>query len=145
MIIWKEDKQDRTLFTQNPCNHRGFFLFNNFKNTQNASNTWHHHPPQQPILGRCSCKNQPQIFSSKAKPGISFSTSADTSIPPAQSPHTLFSIAITDTIGVLLHQQAADELGGNLLGGTGEERLGEALGGRGDYGNGYSLGFAEER
>ena len=32
------------------------------------------------------------------------------------------------------YQQAADELGGNLLGGTGEEGLGEVLGGRGGYG-----------
>jgi glycosyl transferase family 25 len=37
------------------------------------------------------------------------------------------------------HQQAADELGGNLLGGAGEEALGEGwetLGGRGGYGSG---------
>ena len=34
------------------------------------------------------------------------------------------------------HQQAADELGGNLLGGAGEEGLGEVLGGRGGYGGG---------
>ena len=34
------------------------------------------------------------------------------------------------------HQQAADELGGKLLGGAGEEGLGEALGGRGGYGSG---------
>ena len=37
-----------------------------------------------------------------------------------------------------IHQQAADELGGNLLGGAGEERLGEVLGGRGGYGSGYA-------
>ena len=37
-------------------------------------------------------------------------------------------------IGLALHQQAADELGGNLLGGAGEEGLGEVLGGRGGYG-----------
>jgi hypothetical protein len=39
-----------------------------------------------------------------------------------------------------LHQQAAYELGGNLLGGAGEEALGEGwvvLGGRGGYGSGY--------
>jgi len=36
-----------------------------------------------------------------------------------------------------LHQQAADELGGNELGGAGEEGLGEELGGRGGYGSGY--------
>ena len=37
-------------------------------------------------------------------------------------------------IGLALHQQAADELGGDLLGGAGEEGLGEVLGGRGGYG-----------
>ena len=31
-------------------------------------------------------------------------------------------------IGLALHQQAADEVGGNQLGGAGEEVLGEALG-----------------
>ena len=35
------------------------------------------------------------------------------------------------------HQQAADELGGNLLGGAGEEGVGEVLGGRGGYGSGF--------
>ena len=35
------------------------------------------------------------------------------------------------------HQQAADELGGDLLGGAGEEALGEVLGGRGGYGGGF--------
>jgi hypothetical protein len=38
-----------------------------------------------------------------------------------------------------LHQQAADEVGSNLLGGAGEEGLvqdWEALGGRGGYGSG---------
>jgi len=38
-----------------------------------------------------------------------------------------------------LHQQAADELGGNLLSGVGEEGLGEELGGRGGYEIVYSL------
>ena len=38
------------------------------------------------------------------------------------------------TRGLALHQQAADQLGGNLLGGAGEEGLGEVLGGRGGYG-----------
>jgi len=33
-----------------------------------------------------------------------------------------------------LHQQAADELGGDDLGGAGEEALGEVLGERGGYG-----------
>ena len=37
-------------------------------------------------------------------------------------------------IGLALHQQAADELGGNLLGGAGEAGMGEELGGRGGYG-----------
>ena len=40
-------------------------------------------------------------------------------------------------IGLALHQQAADELGGNLLGGAVEEGLGEVLGGRGGYGSGF--------
>ncbi len=35
-----------------------------------------------------------------------------------------------------LHQQAADELGGNDLGGAGEEGLGEVLGERAGYGCG---------
>jgi len=39
-------------------------------------------------------------------------------------------------IGLAFHQQAADELGCNLLGGSGEEALGEVLGGRGGYGDG---------
>ena len=34
------------------------------------------------------------------------------------------------------HQQAADELGGNLLGGAGVEGLGQVLGGCGGYGCG---------
>ena len=33
--------------------------------------------------------------------------------------------------------QAADGLGGNLLGGAAEEGLGEVLGGRGGYGSGF--------
>ena len=32
---------------------------------------------------------------------------------------------------LVFHQQAADQLGGNLLGGAGEEGLGEVLGGLG--------------
>jgi len=39
-------------------------------------------------------------------------------------------------IGLAFHQQAADELGGNELGGAGEEGLGEGLGERGGYGSG---------
>ena len=35
-----------------------------------------------------------------------------------------------------LHQQAADQIGGDLLGGAAEEGLGEVLGGRGGYGSG---------
>ena len=35
------------------------------------------------------------------------------------------------------YQQAADELRGNNLGGTGKEALGEGLGGRGGYGSGF--------
>ena len=41
-------------------------------------------------------------------------------------------------IRLALHQQAADELGGNLLGGAGEEGVGEVLGGRGGYGSGLT-------
>jgi len=37
-----------------------------------------------------------------------------------------------------LHQQAADELGGNLLGGAGEEGWGERWEGFGGYGSGLS-------
>jgi len=44
-------------------------------------------------------------------------------------------------IGLALHQQAADQVGGNLLGGAGEEVLGEALGGRGGYGSGLGWGI----
>jgi len=36
--------------------------------------------------------------------------------------------------GLALHQQAADQLGGNLLGGAGEEGRGEVLGERPGYG-----------
>jgi hypothetical protein len=39
-----------------------------------------------------------------------------------------------------LHQQAADELGGNLLGGAGEEGVGEVLGEVGGYGEGFGDG-----
>jgi hypothetical protein len=35
-----------------------------------------------------------------------------------------------------LYQQAANQLGGNLLGGAGEKRFGEMLGERGGYGSG---------
>ena len=39
-------------------------------------------------------------------------------------------------VPLAFHQQAADELGGNLLGGAAEEGLGEGLGKRGGYGSG---------
>ena len=39
-------------------------------------------------------------------------------------------------IGLAFHQQAADELGGDHLGGAGEEGLGKVLGEVGDYGSG---------
>jgi hypothetical protein len=39
-------------------------------------------------------------------------------------------------IGLAFQQQAADELGGNLLGGAGEEGVREVLRGRGGYGSG---------
>ena len=51
------------------------------------------------------------------------------------------------TIGLAFHQQAADELGGNQLSGTAEERLGkgwEFLDGRGGYGSGLGDGFCEK-
>jgi hypothetical protein len=35
------------------------------------------------------------------------------------------------TIRLVFHQQAANQLGGNLLGGAGEKRFGEMLGERG--------------
>ena len=44
------------------------------------------------------------------------------------------------TRGLAFHQQAADQLGGNLLGGAAEEGLGEVLGGRGGYGGGLGDG-----
>ena len=44
------------------------------------------------------------------------------------------------TIPLALHQQAADELGGNLLGRAGEEGLGEGLGEVGGYGGGFGVG-----
>ena len=40
------------------------------------------------------------------------------------------------TIGLPLHQQAADELGGDLLGGAAEKGVEEVLGGRGGFGSG---------
>ena len=40
------------------------------------------------------------------------------------------------TRGLAFDQQAADEVGGNLLGRAAEEGLGEVLGGRGGYGSG---------
>ena len=38
--------------------------------------------------------------------------------------------------GLAFHQQAADQIGGNLLGGAAEEVLGQVLGGLGGYGSG---------
>ncbi len=38
--------------------------------------------------------------------------------------------------GLALHEQAADELGGDLLGGAAEEALGEVVGEAGGYGSG---------
>ena len=40
-------------------------------------------------------------------------------------------------LGLVFHQQAADEIGGNLLGGAAEEGLGQVLGGRGGYGSSF--------
>ena len=42
------------------------------------------------------------------------------------------------TRGLAFDQQAADEVGGNLLGGAGKEGLGEVLGERGGYGSGFT-------
>jgi len=42
--------------------------------------------------------------------------------------------------GLALHQQAADELGGDHLGRAGEEGLREVTGGRGGYGSGFGDG-----
>ena len=39
--------------------------------------------------------------------------------------------------GLAFHQQAADQLGGDLLGKAAEERLGQVLGERGGYGSGF--------
>ena len=39
-------------------------------------------------------------------------------------------------IGLAFYQQAADEVGGNQLGGAGEEGLGKVLGSRGGCGSG---------
>ena len=45
-------------------------------------------------------------------------------------------------IVLALHQQAANQVGGDQLGGAGEEGLGEVLGGRGDgLGGGYGSGY----
>ena len=38
---------------------------------------------------------------------------------------------------LVFHQQAADQLGGDDLSGSGEEGVGEVLGGRGGYGSGF--------
>ena len=43
--------------------------------------------------------------------------------------------------GLTFHQQATDEVGGNLLGRAGEEGLGEVLGERGGYGSGLGDGW----
>ena len=40
-------------------------------------------------------------------------------------------------VPLAFHQQASDEVGGDLLGGAAEEGLGECLGERGGYGSGY--------
>ena len=46
--------------------------------------------------------------------------------------------------GLALHQQAADEVGCDLLGGAGEEGLGEVLGEVGGYGGRFGWWFYEE-
>ena len=42
---------------------------------------------------------------------------------------------------LVFHQQATDEVGGNQLGGAGEEGLGEVLGEVGGYGGGFGEGM----
>jgi hypothetical protein len=44
-------------------------------------------------------------------------------------------------IRLAFHQQAADEVGRNLLSGASEEGLGKVLGGRGGYGSGCCGGL----
>ena len=53
-----------------------------------------------------------------------FSTSADKSFPSTQLPKPSLLIDIIDVIWWILHQQAADELGGNLLDGAADEGWG---------------------
>ena len=47
--------------------------------------------------------------------------------------------------GLTFHQQAADELGGDLLGGATEEGVREGLGKRGGYGSGLGDGQKAQR
>ena len=44
-------------------------------------------------------------------------------------------------VPLAFHQQAANEVGGNLLCGAAEEGLGEVLGGRGGYWSGFCGGL----
>ena len=43
--------------------------------------------------------------------------------------------------GLTFHQQASDEVGGDMLGGAGEEGLGERVGKSGGYGSGLGDGW----
>ena len=55
-------------------------------------------------------------------------------------PHHNYQILRSLSLSLMLlvfHQQSADELGGNHLGGAAEEGLGEVLGGRGGSGGGF--------
>ena len=55
-----------------PLPPQGLFIsLITLKQPQTASNTWHHHDPQQPILSRSPHTNKPQIFLPTAKPDTS--------------------------------------------------------------------------
>ncbi len=75
----------------------------------------------------------PRHFHPKQSHASLFSISIDTSISSTPLPESSLSIAIMDAIGVLFHQQAANQLRGGLFCGAAEDGLVEVLGG---YGSG---------
>ena len=96
-----------------------------------TSNTWHRLPlPPQILRHFPRQKNNKQFHPQQSQTPL-FSIPTNTSIPPAQLPNTPLRIAITNAIHLLLHQQAADEVGSDQLGGAAEEGVGVVLGGRG--------------
>jgi hypothetical protein len=122
----------------NPLPTQGFFNSSiTPKAPKTSSNTCHHLPPRTQILSHFPRQKNNKQFHPQQSQTPLFSIPTNTSIPPAQLPNAPLRIAITNAIHLLLHQQAADQLGGNLLGGAGEEGLREALGGRGGYGYGF--------